>query len=165
MLKLSHTFAPIFTPTSNILILGTFPSVASRANQFYYGHPQNRFWKVLATLTCKAIPKSIEEKIAFLHEHNIALWDVVESCQIENSSDSSIKEAKANDIASLLAQAPITHIYANGAKAYELYMKLSYPISKTPIIALPSTSPANAVYSLDKLVEAWSVILCVKKEI
>ena len=159
MQTLFHTFAPIFSPSSKILILGTFPSVASRAEQFYYAHPQNRFWRVLCALTCKPLPKSIEEKIAFLEKNDIALWDVVQSCTIENSSDATIKEAKSNDITSLLATSNITHIYANGAKAHQLYMKLSYPQTQHSIIALPSTSPANAAYSLEKLLSAWSVIL------
>jgi hypoxanthine-DNA glycosylase len=159
MQKVSHTFAPIVTPNSKILILGTFPSVASREEQFYYGHPQNRFYKVLSVLTCKPLPQSIDEKIALLHESGIALWDVIESCLIENSSDASIKEAKANDIASLVHQAPIKRIFANGAKAYQLYMKLCYPHTKHPIFALPSTSPANAACSLECLIEKWRIIL------
>jgi hypoxanthine-DNA glycosylase len=159
MQKVSHTFAPIVSPHSKILILGTFPSVASRAEQFYYGHPQNRFYKVIAALTCKPYPQSIDEKIALLNESGIALWDVIESCLIENSSDASIKEAKANDIEMLLHQAPIERIFAIGTKAYQLYMKLSYPLTKHPIIALPSTSPANAACSLECLIEKWRIIL------
>ena len=159
MQKVSHTFAPIVTPNSKILILGTFPSVASRAEQFYYGHPQNRFYKVISALTCKPYPQNIDEKIALLNESGIALWDVIESCLIENSSDASIKDAKANDIETLLHQAPIERIFANGAKAYQLYMKLSFPHTKYPITALPSTSPANAACSLECLIEKWRIIL------
>ncbi|MDD3344467.1 MAG: DNA-deoxyinosine glycosylase [Sulfurospirillaceae bacterium] len=159
MHTVSHTFSPITTPHSKILILGTFPSVASRAEQFYYAHPQNRFWKVLSTLVCKPLPKSIDEKIAFLHANHIALWDVIQSCTIENSSDASIKEVIANDIETLLHQVPIEHIFANGAKAYQLYMKLSFPQTKRPILALPSTSPANAACSLECLIEKWRIIL------
>lgn len=159
MQKVNHTFAPIITPTSTILILGSFPSVASRAEQFYYGHPQNRFYKVLSALTCKPLPQSIDEKRALLQECDIALWDVIESCVIQNSSDASIKEAKANDIASLLKKAPIKHLFANGAKAYQLYMKLSYPHTKRPITLLPSTSPANAACSLESLIDKWRIIV------
>ncbi|MBV5279452.1 MAG: DNA-deoxyinosine glycosylase [Campylobacteraceae bacterium] len=159
MLKLSHPFDPVVTPKSTILILGTFPSITSRVAQFYYQHPQNRFWKVLSSLTCKDIPMTIEEKIAFLNQTNIALWDVVQECSIKNSSDSSIKEVIPNDISSLLKDTSITQIYANGAKAYQLYMKLCYPQTRQLIIPLPSTSPANASYSLERLIKEWHVIV------
>lgn len=159
MLKLSHTFDPVVTPQSTILILGTFPSIASRVAQFYYQHPQNRFWKVLSNLTCKDIPITVPDKITFLNQVNIALWDVVQECSIKNSSDSSIKEVVPNDIASLLKSTSITQIYANGAKAYQLYMKLCYPQTGQLIIPLPSTSPANAAYSLERLIKEWHVIV------
>lgn len=154
----THTFEPVFDENSKVLILGSFPSVKSRENNFYYGHPQNRFWKVLAQVFEEEVPQSIEEKKAFLLKHNIAVWDVIESCTIIGSSDTSIKDVVVNDFSKILQKSAIETIYVNGSKAYELYEK--YAECKTGIkaVKLPSTSPANAVWKLDKLCEAWSRI-------
>lgn len=159
MEALSHQFEPIFNEQSRILILGTFPSVKSRETNFYYGHPQNRFWKVLAALTADQLPLTIEEKKAFLLKHHIAIWDVIQSCEIQGSSDTSIRNVVANDITQITAHAPITHIYANGAKAYDLFMRYCSNPDSLPVTKLPSTSPANAASSLEKLIQAWSCIL------
>lgn len=156
---IEHTFQPVFDNRSKILILGSLPSVKSRENQFYYGHPQNRFWKLLARLYQSEIPETIEEKKAFLHKYHIALWDVIARCDIIGSSDSSIKNVVPNDMSVILDNAPIKRIYANGGKAYELYMKYCYSECKREIIKLPSTSPANAVFSMERLTTAWRKII------
>lgn len=152
---LSHLFGPVYDASSKILILGTFPSVKSRESRFYYGHPQNRFWKVLAALTGSALPETVEEKKAFLLDHKIAVWDVIARCTIMGSSDSSIRDVQVNDFTELLSAAPIRQIFANGGKAYELYMKYAYPQTGREILRLPSTSPANAAFQLDRLCRVW----------
>ena len=155
---LAHTFAPVFDKNSRILILGSFPSVKSRENNFYYGHPQNRFWKVLARVYEENVPQTIEEKKNFLLTHSIALWDVIESCTIIGSSDTSIKDVVVNDFSKVLENSAIENIYVNGGKAYELYHKYAEEKTGIKAIKLPSTSPANAAWSLDKLCDAWKVI-------
>lgn len=155
METLTHTFTPVFDENSRILILGTFPSVKSRENQFYYGHPQNRFWKVIAALTDSAVPRTIEEKKRMLLDGRIAIWDVIASCQIEGSSDSSIRNVVPNDIAGLLKKTDIQAVFCNGAKAYELYVKYCEKACGKQAVKLPSTSPANAAWSLERLTESW----------
>ena len=154
-----HTFEPVFDKNSKILILGTFPSVKSREHQFYYGHPQNRFWKVIAQITGEDLPVTIDEKKALLLRKQIAIWDVIRSCKIIGSSDSSIQDVVANDFSEILKNAKIEKVYANGGKAYELYQKYALKKTGIEIIRLPSTSPANAGWSLEKLCEKWSQIL------
>ncbi len=153
--KITHTFEPVYDEESEILILGTFPSVKSRENHFYYGNPQNRFWKLLAALAGDGVPGTVPEKEAFLLRHHIAVWDVIAECEIMGSSDSSIRNVTANDMNVILEQAPIRAIYANGAKAYDLYMRYCYPKVGREIRKLPSTSPANAAWSLERLEEEW----------
>ena len=150
-----HTFSPVYDEHSKILILGSLPSVKSREAGFYYGHPQNRFWKVLAAVLSCPVSVSIQEKKEMLLEHRIALWDVIESCDIVGSSDSSIKNVVPADVGMLLEKAAIDRIYANGKKAESLYRKYIFPKTKMPVTALPSTSPANAARSLEKLAEMW----------
>lgn len=154
----SHDFEPVFDENSKVLILGTFPSVKSRENQFYYGHPQNRFWKVIAGLTESEVPQTIEEKKKLLLEHGIAIWDVIESCDIIGSSDSSIKNIVPADIERVVANSKIQNIYANGGTAKKLYEKYSQKKTGREIIGLPSTSPANAAYSLERLLECWQEV-------
>lgn len=154
-----HSFEPVYDKASEILILGTLPSVKSRENNFYYGHKQNRFWKVLATLLKEPVPDTIEEKKAMLLAHRIALWDVIQSCDIKGSSDSSIKNVQPTDIGMILEKTNITRIYANGNKAGQLYKRYQFPVTGIEAMVLPSTSPANAAWSLDRLCEAWRVIL------
>lgn len=154
----SHDFEPVFDENSKVLILGTFPSVKSRENQFYYGHPQNRFWKVIAGLTESEVPQTIEEKKKLLLEHGIAIWDVIESCDIIGSSDSSIKNVVPADIERVVANSKIQNIYANGGMAKKLYEKYSQKKTGREIIGLPSTSPANAAYSLERLLECWQEV-------
>ncbi len=151
----SHTFEPLYDEQSEILILGSFPSVKSREQGFYYGHPRNRFWKVLSDLCQCQVPESIEEKIQMLKEHHIAIWDVVDSCDIIGSSDSSIKNVVPADIASICRTSKIQQIYANGRLAQKLYSIYIEESLGMPVIPLPSTSPANAAYSLERLSSIW----------
>ena len=154
-----HSFEPVYDKHSEILILGTLPSVKSRENNFYYGHKQNRFWKVLATLLKEPVPDTIEEKKAMLLARRIALWDVIQSCDIKGSSDSSIKNVQPTDIGMILEKTNMTQIYANGNKAGQLYKRYQFPITGIEATVLPSTSPANAAWSLARLCEAWKTIL------
>lgn len=155
MEQVTHTFAPVYDENSRILILGTFPSVKSRENHFYYGHPQNRFWKVTAALTNSPVPGSIGEKKEMLLAGHIAVWDVIASCRIEGSSDSSIRDVVPNDIAGLLRKTDIRAVFCNGGKAYELYEKYCRQQCGREAIKLPSTSPANAAWSLERLTMSW----------
>ena len=153
-----HNISPVYDSNSKILILGSFPSVKSRESQFFYGHPQNRFWKLLAALLESEVPQTVEEKRAFLLRSRIALWDVIASCDIEGSSDSSIKNVKPNDIKGVLKKADIHGIYCNGNKSHQLYQKYIQPTTGRKAFCLPSTSPANAAYQMDRLLEKWGVI-------
>lgn len=154
-----HTFGPFYQKDSRILILGSFPSVKSRESNFYYGHPQNRFWKVTAMLTKCEIPKTLEEKKAFLLQNHIALWDVIASCDIAGSSDSSIRNVVPNKVEELLQGTQIRHIYVNGKAAEGYYRKYLRERTGREAIVLPSTSPANAAFGVDRLIENWKVIL------
>lgn len=154
-----HTFEPVFDKNSKVLILGTFPSVKSRENQFYYGHPQNRFWRVLAGFIKSDVPQTIDEKKQFLLNNNIAIWDVIRSCDIQNSADSTIKSVEPNDLSVILDNCNIKNIFANGKTAEKLYNKYIKKSIKKEIIVLPSTSPANAAYSLERLIKEWNIIL------
>ena len=152
---LTHTFEPVYNADSEILILGTFPSVKSRQQHFYYGHPQNRFWKVLAAVTGDVLPTTIEEKKAFLLRNHIAVWDVIKSCSIIGSSDSSIKNVEPTDIRKILDTANIKQVIANGNKAGQLYKKYQLPLTGMAAVILPSTSPANAAWTFEKLCKRW----------
>lgn len=153
-----HTIDPVYDGNSKILVLGSFPSVKSREQQFFYGHKQNRFWRVMAQVLGCEVPENIEQKRTMLLTHHVALWDVIASCEITGSSDASIRDVQPNDLSRILTQADIQAIYTNGSKAYELYQKYLYPVNGRKATPLPSTSPANAGYSLERLVEKWSVI-------
>lgn len=157
-MNIIHPICPVYNESSEILILGSFPSVKSRENGFFYGHPQNRFWKVISAICECQIPESIEDKRKMLIKNHIAVWDVIHSCEITGSSDSSIKNVTINDISEIIDKSHIKNIYTNGKKADELYKKYIYPLNNLKAICLPSTSPANAVWRLDRLIEAWSVI-------
>lgn len=150
-----HTIDPVYDGQSRILILGSFPSVKSREQQFFYGHKQNRFWKVLAQVLECGVPEDIPQKRTMLIKHHIAVWDVIASCEITGSSDASIRDVKPNDLSPILSAADIRAIYTNGGKAYQLYQKYIFPVTGREAYLLPSTSPANAGYSLERLVEAW----------
>lgn len=153
-----HGFGPVYDKESRILILGSFPSVKSREQAFYYGHPQNRFWKVLAALTDTEVSQTIEEKKGWLHLHHVAVYDVIEACDIEGSSDSSIRNVTPADIHTIIAESNISHIFTNGKLAGKLYRRYQAKTCDLPMTELPSTSPANAAYSLDKLIAAWQDI-------
>ena len=153
-----HSIPPVFDQDSRVLILGSFPSVRSREVGFFYGHPQNRFWKTLSSVFNTEAPGTIEEKKAFLLAHRIALWDVIATCEIKGSSDSSIKNATANDVLSLIKQTGITKIYTNGGTAHRLYCRYLQSHVGIEATCLPSTSPANAAWSLERLCQAWRVV-------
>ena len=157
--RVEHPIPPVWNAESDILILGSFPSVKSRESGFFYGHPQNRFWRVLASLCQDRCPAGNEEKKRFLLRHQIAVWDVIASCGIAGSSDSSIRDAVPNDIGIILDGAPIRLICCNGQTAFRLYNRLILPGTAREAVCLPSTSPANAAWSVERLVSAWSVIL------
>ncbi len=153
-----HPFEPLFDETSRVLILGSFPSVKSREQNFFYGHPQNRFWKVISAIFDQPVPQSIDDKKKLILISGLALWDSIASCEITGSSDSSIRNARANDISIILDNSRIEKICCNGRKSYELYCRYIEPETGREAICLPSTSPANAQWSLEKLIDAWSVI-------
>ncbi len=155
-----HPIPPIYDENSEILILGSFPSVKSREEGFFYGHPQNRFWKVTSAVYGEDVPRTIPEKKAFLLRNHIALWDVIGSCDIVGSSDSSIRNVSPNDLSMILNHADISNIYVNGQTAYKYYCKYSEKVTGRQAICLPSTSPANAAWSADRLTIAWS---CIRK--
>ena len=155
---LVHPLKPVWSDDSQILILGSFPSVLSRKSAFYYGNPQNRFWKVLAEVFHAPLPESNEEKREFLLANGIALWDVIASCRICGSADSSIADVVPNDLSGLLSQVPIRRILLNGKTAERLFYRYNSSLS-IPVIALPSTSPANAAWNLERLCKAWGAAL------
>ena len=156
---LTHEFPPVYDKDSRILILGSFPSVKSREVQFYYSHPQNRFWKVLAAVFGAPLPESTEEKKAFLAENRIALWDVIEQCDIIGSDDSSIKNVVPTNLDRILETAQIRQIYCNGAVSHKLFCKYQAQSTGRTAVRLPSTSPANAAWNPKRLIREWSVIL------
>ena len=155
MNPVKHEIAPVYAKDSRILILGSFPSVKSRENNFFYGHPQNRFWKVLSALYDYPLPQSIAEKKALLLNNQIAVWDVIASCEITGSSDSSIKNVEPTDIRKILDTADIKQVIANGNKAGQLYKKYQLPLTGMAAVILPSTSPANAAWTFEKLCKRW----------
>ena len=157
-MRLEHPFGPVFGPESRVLILGSFPSVKSREQQFYYGHPQNRFWKVAAAVFGQEVPRTVPEKRALILENGLALWDAVASCEITGSSDASIRNVRPNDVRKLLEQCPVERFFCNGRKSFEMYNRYILPDTGREAVCLPSTSPANAQWSLERLTAAWSEI-------
>ncbi|MCR4591085.1 MAG: DNA-deoxyinosine glycosylase [Lachnospiraceae bacterium] len=155
---ITHPIPPVYDKGSRILILGSFPSVKSREEGFFYGHPRNRFWKVLATVFYDHVPGTIAEKRAFLLRNHIAVWDVIHSCEIEGSSDTSIRNVIPNDLNLILKNAEISKIFVNGKTAERYYIKHIEPELGIKARCLPSTSPANAAWSLPRLIEAWRLI-------
>ena len=153
-----HPFPPLYNKDSKILVLGSFPSVKSREQMFFYGHPQNRFWKVVSAVFECDEPETIEEKKQFLLKNGIALWDVIASCGIEGSSDSSIKNVKVNDISTILKEADIKQIFVNGKAAEKYFKKYTKAQINREAVCLPSTSPANAAWSVDRLVQKWKLL-------
>lgn len=156
--RIEHPIPPFFTENSRILILGSFPSVKTRESGFFYGHPQNRFWKVIAAVFEEAVPVTVPEKKAFLTRNHIALWDVIQSCDIIGSSDASIQNVIANDLSDILNRAPIGQIIVNGRTAEHYYRKYTENRIHRAAICLPSTSPANAAWKPEDLLEKWKMI-------
>ena len=155
---IQHPFPPLYNENSKILILGSFPSVKSREQLFFYGHPQNRFWKVVSAVFGEKTPVTIEEKKAFLYANGIALWDVIAACDILGSADSTIQNVTANEISEILQTANIREIYVNGKTAEKYFIKYTRDKVQRDAVCLPSTSPANAAWSLERLIDAWRVI-------
>ena len=155
---MNHEIAPVWNKQSKILILGSFPSVKSREQEFFYGHPMNRFWKVLSLVLECELPITIEDKKNFLLKNHIAIWDVIASCRIKGSSDSSIQDVVPNDLKEILHKSNIQKIFVNGKTAEKLYNRYIYPKTNISAMVLPSTSPANAAYSLDRLVSCYQII-------
>lgn len=154
-----HSIEPVFDAESRVLILGTMPSPKSREVQFYYGHPQNRFWRVLAAVLGEEVPQSVPEKKAMLLRHQIALWDVLAECEITGASDSSIRNPVANDLSVILGHAPVQAVFTTGATAWKLYTRLQKPHTGIEAVRLPSTSPANCAVKMEALTEAYKAIL------
>lgn len=154
-----HPIRPVYDKNSRVLILGSFPSVKSREANFFYGHPQNRFWKVLAAIFETEVPVSVNEKREFLLAHGVAVWDVIKSCDIVGSSDSSIKNVVPNDLREILNNADIRQIFVNGKTAEQYYKKYIEKEIGRKATCLPSTSPANAAWNVEKLVAEWKQIL------
>lgn len=152
---LVHPVEALFNENSKILILGTFPSVKSREAKFFYGHPQNRFWRVMARLCDADIPQTVEDKKKLILDNHFALWDVIHSCDVEGSADSSIKNVVPNDISVILKNSKVSRIFVNGKKAESLYKKYLEKETGITAVCLPSTSPANASWSEDRLTEYW----------
>ena len=150
-----HNIDPVYDKKSEILILGSFPSVKSRQIRFFYGHPQNRFWKIMAAVYEDEVPESIEDKKSFLLRHRVAVWDVIESCEIKGSSDSSISNVKVNDVNRIIKNSRITRIFVNGRTAEKYYKKYLEKSIGLKAIVLESSSPANARYSLSDLIDDW----------
>lgn len=159
-----HTIAPVYDENSRILILGSFPSVKSREQGFFYGHPRNRFWKVLAGITEAPVPVAVEEKKNFLLEHRIAVWDVIAACTIRGSSDASIRDVVPVDLTPILETAKIQRIFTNGSTSDRLYQKYLKPATGMEAVRLPSTSPANAAFSYEQLCEEWKICLSFLKD-
>jgi hypoxanthine-DNA glycosylase len=158
---LVHPFVPVADDKSTRLILGSFPSVLSRQNDFYYGNPRNRFWQVLGGVLGDKAPDDIPGKTDYLLRHGIALWDVLASCRIRGSGDASIREATANDVPALLRRAPIRQIFCNGRTAGRYFTQYIEPVTNLQAVVLPSTSPANAAWRLEDLITAWCVIMTI----
>ena len=153
-----HPIPPLFDGDSRVLILGSFPSVKSREAMFFYGHPQNRFWPLMARLFDEPIPVTIEEKKKLALRHHIAMWDSIRSCTIIGSSDSSIRDVVPNDLSVILSGSRVARIFCNGALSHKMYTKYIYPAIGIEAEKLPSTSPANAAFGMERLVCEWSVI-------
>ena len=158
---IEHPIPPLFDENAKILILGSFPSVKSRECGFYYGHPQNRFWKVTAFVFGEEVPRTEEEKRSMILRNNVALWDVIASCDITGSSDSSIKNVVPNDVKRVINSSNVQKIYVNGKKAKSLYDKYLEKELGITAVCLPSTSPANASWSLDRLQNEWKQLLSI----
>ena len=156
--RVGHGFGPVFDAGSRVLILGSFPSVKSREVGFYYGHPQNRFWQVIGRVLSDPAPEGIEEKKAYLSRHGVALWDSVVACEITGSADAAIRDPEPADLTRILSVSKVGAILCNGALSHSLLLKNETLPRDLPVFRLPSTSPANAAWSLDRLVKEWQIV-------
>lgn len=163
--RIVHEIAPVYDTRSRVLILGTMPSPKSREAGFFYGHPQNRFWRVMAAILKSPLPQTVEEKRTLMLENRIALWDVLHSCTIVGAGDASIRDAVPNDLAPILASADIRAIFTTGAKAFALYNRYILPNTGREAFLLPSTSPANCAQSLESLCGRYAAILTYLEEL
>ena len=154
-----HTIPPLYDSTSRVLLLGSIPSPKSREVGFFYGHPRNRFWPVLAAVLGEPAPQTIEQKRAMCLRHHVALWDTIARCDIAGASDTSIRNAVPNDVAALIEQLGVQAVFCNGAASGRIYAKYAEPLTHLPATVLPSTSPANAVWSPARLQAAWGAAL------
>ena len=157
--RIIHPIPPLYDKNSRILILGSFPSVKSREAMFFYGHPQNRFWPLMARLFGENVPTSVDEKKSLALRHSVALWDSIYSCTISGSSDSSVRDVVPNDLSVILDNSRVGRIFCNGALSHKMYMRYIFPTTGIEAVKLPSTSPANAAFGMDRLEREWSVIL------
>ena len=157
--RVFHPIPPLYDENSTVLILGSFPSVKSRETAFFYGHPQNRFWKVTAGVFGCPVPETVAQKRAFLQDHHIALWDVIASCTIAGSADSSIQDVVPNDLTAILRASRVRRVFVNGKTASRYYQKYLQSQTGIEAICLPSTSPANASWSVARLIDTWKIIL------
>ena len=155
---IEHPFPPLYDEHSKILILGSFPSVKSREQRFFYGHPQNRFWRVMAAVFGAAVPETIEEKKQFLLENGIALWDVIAACEIQGSADSTIGQVVPNDLSPILKTAQIARVFTNGKTADRYYRRYTERNTGIPAVCLQYTSPANAAWGTERLISAWQAV-------
>ena len=157
--RVLHPLEPVADAGSRVLLLGTMPAPKSREAGFYYAHPQNRFWRVLAALWGEETPAGTQERLAFARRHHIALWDVLRACSIEGADDGSIRQPEINDLRRVQDRADIRAIFTTGTKAAALYRRYCLPVTGRPAIPLPSTSPANCRATLDDLTQAYRAIL------
>lgn len=162
--KIEHPFGPLYNTESKFLVLGSFPSVKSREEAFFYGHPRNRYWEMISRIFGEPLPISKEDKVALALKHHIGMWDVIFSCEIKGSADSSIRNVVVNDLSKILLEAPIQRIICNGKLAGKLYQRYLYPQTQIEAFVMPSTSPANAAMNLEKLMMEWKEAFRLDKE-
>jgi len=157
--RVIHPFPPLVCPESRTLILGSFPSIKSREQRFFYGHPQNRFWRMLAAVYGEPVPEDIPAKTQLVYAHKLALWDSIGECTIIGSSDASVRDVVPVEITRVLEAAPIERVLCNGALSGRYYRRYLQPVTGIEAHIMPSTSPANAAWQLDRLVAAWREVL------
>lgn len=157
-IKVYHNIPPLWAADSRVLVLGSFPSPKSREQKFFYGHPRNRFWPVLSAVFNEPVPQTVEQKKELALRHHIAMWDTIASCEIKGASDTSIKHPVPNDLKSIIDRSQIKAVFCTGTASYKYYVKLCEKDTGIPAVCLPSTSPANAAWSLERLTEAYRAI-------
>ena len=156
--RIIHPIPPLFDADCRVLILGSFPSIKSREAMFFYGHPQNRFWPLMARLFGEPVPMTVGEKKSLALRHHIAMWDSIHACTIVGSSDSSVRDVVPNDLSVILDHSRVERIFCNGALSYQMYRRYILPATGIEAVKLPSTSPANAAFSMERLIGEWGVV-------